>query len=79
MFAKRSADLTAWPLFLGFKNSDSARDCRTFLPSPRPPQVDLTAQSRGQVQPSGQGDQTVSSTDRFCENVRFTSTKRPFL
>ena len=64
---------------LGFKNGDSAWDCRTFRPSPRPPQVDLTAQSRGQVPPSGQGDQVVSRADRFCENTRFVSTKRPFL
>ena len=52
---------------LGFKNDDPAWDCRILSPPPRTPQVDLTAQSRCQVRPSGQGDQTVRSTDCFCE------------
>ena len=60
---------------LGFKNGDSAWDCHTFRRPPAPSQVDFTAQSRGQVQPSGQGDQTVSSTGRVVKNVsRFNET-----
>ena len=82
-FTKRPVQLTVWSPFRGVGSGSKTAiphgTVALFDPPPRPPQVDLTAQSQGQVRPSGQGDQKVSSTDRFCENVRFASTKRPFL
>ena len=82
-FTKRPVQLTVWSPFRGVgSGSKTAIPHGTVAlvdPPPAPSQVDFTAQSRGQVQPSGQGDPTVSSTDRFCANIRFASTKRPFL
>ena len=71
-FTKRPVQLTVWSPFRGVGSGSKTTiphgTVTLFDPPPAPSQVDFTAQSRGQVQPSGQGDPTVSSTDRFCEN-----------
>ena len=63
-FTKRPVQLTVWSPFRGVGSGSKTAiphgTVALFDPPPAPSQVDFTAQSRGQVQPSGQGDQTVS-------------------
>ena len=70
-FTKRPVQLTVWSPFRGVgagsKTTIPHGAVALVDPPPAPSQVDFTAQSRGQVRPSGQGDHTVSSTDRFVE------------
>ena len=62
-FTKRPVQLTVWSPFRGVGSGSKTAiphgAVALFDPPPAPSQVDFTAQSRGQVQPSGQGGQTV--------------------
>ena len=62
-FTKRPVQLTVWSPFRGVGSGSKTAiphgAVTLFDPPPAPSQVDFTAQLRGQVRPSGQGDQTV--------------------